>query len=292
MARRLTAVSGVLVQCAVLAALVGMAVRTPLDLARLVPGELIGLLLTLLAVMAGAAAAVLAAVSAVLARSAQLSGLGFCLGAYSVVMLPLIGGPPNTSTHPAAGVALLFAWAVPAGGYLGVGLHRRCRGMGWVGGGIAVIGFAHLQSGVAAPSGSGPDLVFGALRLLGLLVVAAGVIVLGHRSQRALQQRRGELASRLASAEQMCARLADRAAHRDHEIRNGLSGLSGITELVRSSAPTRDRERLRSAVEDQLVRLEALLDVAGTATAATSSSSCSTWNPVGTRPSSTMTGSI
>jgi signal transduction histidine kinase len=107
---------------------------------------------------------------------------------------------------------------------------------------------------------SGPAVVFAALRLLALLVTAAGVIVLAGRSHRAVQLSRGELADRLACAEEARRRLAAEAAYRDYEIRSGLSGLSGISELVRTAPAMLERERLRAAVDGELTRLRGILD--------------------------------
>jgi signal transduction histidine kinase len=125
-----------------------------------------------------------------------------------------------------------------------------------------------LVSGILASSapgtggtlGSGPAVAFALLRLLALLVVAAGVTVLAGRSHRAVQRRRGELADRLAAAERDRRRLAAAAAYRDYEIRSGLSGLSGISELVRAASAVTERERLRVAVDGELIRLRGILE--------------------------------
>ena len=55
-------------------------------------------------------------------------------------------------------------------------------------------------------------------------------------------------------------RAAERAAERDHELRNGLAGLSGITTLLSSSATSDEREGLRSAMLTELARLAAMID--------------------------------
>jgi two-component system OmpR family sensor kinase len=102
-------------------------------------------------------------------------------------------------------------------------------------------------------------LALGTLRLLGVLAVAGGVLVLARRTLHAALLHRGELARRLAVAAEHRRRATERAAHRDHEIRNGLSGLCGISELVRASSALRERERLRVAVENELTRLHTLL---------------------------------
>ncbi|HWM57718.1 MAG TPA: hypothetical protein VNO83_07790 [Pseudonocardia sp.] len=125
-----------------------------------------------------------------------------------------------------------------------------------------------LSSGVLSPApspaagtGAAPDaeVVFAALRLVALLVIALAVLALTRGTLRSAHRQRGELANRLASAVEARRRLAERAEHRDHEIRNGLSGLAGIGELIRSSAAVRERDRLRAAVERELARLQTIL---------------------------------
>jgi hypothetical protein len=239
--------------------LVGAAIATPA-----VPGgpggvdELVELLLTLFAVMVSAAAAVLAAVSARLSPSRRMTELALLLGGYGLLVLPLTSGPLHRVAAAGLDALLLLGWAVVAGGGLVVA-PRRGGGFLAVGSGGALLGVAHARHGLGLLLGSKPDVLVAGLRLLGLLLLGAGVIVLARCAQRAVQRRRGELARRLAVAASTRIQLADRAAHRDHEIRASLSSLSGISQLVRASARVRDRERLRVAVEGELTRLEAIL---------------------------------
>ena len=125
-----------------------------------------------------------------------------------------------------------------------------------------------LASGIQQPTAYGagegvesaPAVVFAALRLLALAVVAAGVIGPAAQAHRAAQQARDELGARVAAAEQARQRLAAVSAYRDYEIRSGLSGLTGISELVRVAPAVSDRERLRAAVEGELTRLRGILE--------------------------------
>nr|WP_239029069.1 HAMP domain-containing sensor histidine kinase [Pseudonocardia acidicola] len=58
-------------------------------------------------------------------------------------------------------------------------------------------------------------------------------------------------------------RATELAAERDHELRNGLAGLAGITHLLSSEPDSEDHERLKQAVLAELGRLHLILDGAG-----------------------------
>jgi len=60
-------------------------------------------------------------------------------------------------------------------------------------------------------------------------------------------------------------RAQDLAAERDHELRNGLAGLAGITHLLSSRADDAEQQRLKQAVLSELSRLHTILDGRGVA---------------------------
>jgi two-component system OmpR family sensor kinase len=55
-------------------------------------------------------------------------------------------------------------------------------------------------------------------------------------------------------------RAGELAAERDHELRNGLAGLAGITHLLSSGADDDEQQRLKQAVLSELGRLHTILD--------------------------------
>jgi two-component system OmpR family sensor kinase len=160
------------------------------------------------------------------------------------------------ATHPAADLLLLLIWSAAALSYIVAGVRRRARGVTWVGAGIGVVVLAHADRTLVPPDAL---TVFPVLRLAGLVIVTAGLFGLARSAKRAGETRRRELELELESATETRRRLLVGAAQRDHELRNGLSGLSGITEFLRTPPPSGERERLRSAVESELDRLEAIL---------------------------------
>ena len=88
-------------------------------------------------------------------------------------------------------------------------------------------------------------------------VLAAEVAVLAVRSVESAQWRQQE---ELATAALHMGRAQEAAAERDHELRNGLAGLAGITHLLSDDTGSPDHERLRHAVLAELGRLHAILD--------------------------------
>jgi two-component system OmpR family sensor kinase len=126
-----------------------------------------------------------------------------------------------------------------------------------VGLGFGVIASAHLYRTVAGPF-SAPSVLFGGLRLFGVFVVLLGMAQLLRRAlNRVLTEQfaqQEELRVTSVRAEQV----ARVAAEREHELRNGLAGLAGITRLLVGDD---DRSgRARAAAVTELHRLTDLLD--------------------------------
>lgn len=170
-------------------------------------------------------------------------------------------------TSPAAlNVAVLLGWWTVSAAVVIAG-HRAGSAPLWrVGLGFGVIASAHLyrvgRVGPVAEAG----LVFSTLRLLGVVVVMLGMAQL---LRRALNDVLGE---RFAHQEEVrlagirAEHAARAAAEREHELRNGLTGLSGIAMLLdQGGQDDQDdedgRSRARSAAIAELRRLTDLLDV-------------------------------
>jgi two-component system OmpR family sensor kinase len=77
------------------------------------------------------------------------------------------------------------------------------------------------------------------------------------RSQQFAQQ------EELTIAAMHLERAQELAAERDHELRNGLAGLAGITHLLSTGTDDAEQQRLRQAVLSELSRLHTILDGGG-----------------------------
>jgi two-component system, OmpR family, sensor kinase len=144
--------------------------------------------------------------------------------------------------------------------------HRRGDRATWrVGAGLGVLGAARTFQVLAGLDVADADLRLAGLRLLGVVVVLAGVAGrLGEDVLRVVSQRDEHQAAarQLASeADRRAAELAEvrraveRAAERDHELANGLAGLSGVAYLLDQAAGG----MLPAALRAELERLLGLL---------------------------------
>jgi two-component system OmpR family sensor kinase len=162
---------------------------------------------------------------------------------------------------------VVTGWWVVAFAFVVSGAMWRRPATWRIGIGLSMIAVAHLE-GLTSPSGAWmPDLEFAGLRLLGLVVV---LLVLARRAGRAVRsasQRERIRSERLAAAERAARRVAMEVAERDHEIRNVVSGLSGVGHLLSTGVDRLDvaaRATLGSAVQAELGRLNELLSDAST----------------------------
>ena len=107
------------------------------------------------------------------------------------------------------------------------------------------------------------DPVFTALRLVGAVVVLVALARLVARSIAAVRSQQFAQQEELSVAAVHLGRAQDLAAERDHELRNGLAGLAGITHLLSSGTDDEEQQRLRQAVLSELTRLHKILDGGG-----------------------------
>jgi two-component system OmpR family sensor kinase len=162
---------------------------------------------------------------------------------------------------PVATVAALIGWTGVAAAVVIEGYRRRCIPRCRAGLGLVVVAGAQLHRvltvDAASPMG---DMVFAGLRLLGLAIVLVGFAQLVVRTLSTMRHEQDEQQEELSTAAVHMERAAELAAERDHELRNGLAGLAGITHLLSSQAEGADHERLRHAVLAELTRLHTILD--------------------------------
>jgi two-component system OmpR family sensor kinase len=105
-----------------------------------------------------------------------------------------------------------------------------------------------------------PNLPFEGLRLVGLVAVLVGLGQLVTCGLRRLQTRNWDQQEELSAAVLHLERAREMSAERDHELRNGLAGLAGVTHLLSADLGEVDHEPLRQAVLRELGRMLALVD--------------------------------
>ena len=104
------------------------------------------------------------------------------------------------------------------------------------------------------------DPAFAALQLVGALVVLVAFARIVARSLATVRSQQWAQQEELAVAALHVERARELAAERDHELRNGLAGLAGITHLLSSGAGDDEQQRLKQAVLSELGRLHTILD--------------------------------
>ncbi len=137
--------------------------------------------------------------------------------------------------------------------------HRRRNGSQLrLGLGLVVVTGAQLHRGAAGlPVTHPPSAVLG---LVGALVVLVALVELVARSLATLNAEHWAQQEELSQAALHVERARESAAERDHELRNGLAGLAGITHLLGSGADDDAQQRLKQAVLSELGRLHTILD--------------------------------
>lgn len=169
-------------------------------------------------------------------------------------------GQATAVTRDAAGPTLattivVLGWCLTSAVFMVIGGLRHHPVTWRVGFGLAMVAIAHLDEIAIRPEITRPDLDFAALRLLGLLVVFVALARPAIKNMRAASEQ-------LAEAESAARELAADAEERDHEIRNLVSGLSGVTHLMTVGGPelgSRAWTTLGAAVQQEIDRLSHLL---------------------------------
>ncbi|MBA3907330.1 MAG: HAMP domain-containing histidine kinase [Pseudonocardiales bacterium] len=176
----------------------------------------------------------------------------------SAAMAWLVDGPLLT-------VAVLGGWTAAAAAFVADGYRRRSRPRLRLGLGLVVLAVAQLYRVADDPSTPSTDIAFATLRLVGLLIVFGALAQLTQLALRSVETAQWRQQEELAAAALHMERAQEAAAERDHELRNGLAGLAGITHLLSADGGSRragseEHERLKHAVLAELGRLHAILD--------------------------------
>ncbi|MEO6088363.1 MAG: HAMP domain-containing sensor histidine kinase [Umezawaea sp.] len=154
-----------------------------------------------------------------------------------------------------ATTVVVLGWCLTSVIFVVIGGLRHHRVTWRIGFGLAMVAIAHLDEIAIRPELTRPDLDFAALRLLGLLVV---LVALARPAIKCMRVEREQL----AKAESTARELAADVEERDHEIRNLVSGLSGVTHLMTvggSEFGSRAWTTLGAAVQQEVDRLSHLL---------------------------------
>ncbi len=151
--------------------------------------------------------------------------------------------------------AVLVVWLAAAAAAVVAGYRRGEAPLWRLGLGFSVIAVAHLYRQVRPWPTTEPSLVFAAVRLLGVVVILLGMAQLLRRSlsrmldERFVHQEELRIAALRADGHER------RAAEREHELRNGLIGLTGIARLLDAPGGRADDHRARRAAVAELERL-------------------------------------
>jgi two-component system OmpR family sensor kinase len=156
-----------------------------------------------------------------------------------------------------ATVVVLAGWVAVAVLYIIDAFRRQSTPRARIGLGLVVLAAGQLYRVVA---GAPQDLVFPVLRVVGLVVIMIGLLQLVQRSLGDLHSQNYEQQEELSEAALHMERAMSVAAERNHELRNGLAGLAGVTHLLSAESGGADHARLRQAVLAELSRLHTILD--------------------------------
>lgn len=161
---------------------------------------------------------------------------------------------------PALTTAVLAGWATAAAAFAVAGLRAPCAARLRIGLGLAVLAVAQLGRVVAGVPSAAEQPAVAGLRLLGFVVVLVGLAQLVQRALRDVRTEQWQHQEELTAAALDRERATELAAERNHELRNGLAGLAGITHLLGDGTGGTDHERLKHAVLAELGRLHTILD--------------------------------
>jgi two-component system OmpR family sensor kinase len=160
---------------------------------------------------------------------------------------------------PAAlNLVVLFAWCSVSTAVAAAGYVTASPPLWRVGLGFGVIAVAHLQR--ALFSAEYVDPVFGFLRLFGVFVVALGMAQLLRRALAIVLNERFTHQEELRVSAIRAEEVVRFATERQHELRNGLFGLAGVTQLLGRGVDDLSSGRARSAAVTELLRLRELVD--------------------------------
>lgn len=157
------------------------------------------------------------------------------------------------------GTAILILWCSVSTAVVVAGYRTRSAPLWRVGLGFSVIAIAHLYRAVWPQALAENGLVFVTLRLLGTIVVLFGVAQLLRRALNRVTSERFSHQEDMRLAGLRATELTRDAEQRDHELRNCLTALSGLTTMLDDLDIDEPRAEARSAALSELDRMSGLL---------------------------------
>jgi two-component system OmpR family sensor kinase len=164
---------------------------------------------------------------------------------------------PTGALQALLAAVVLPGWAAVAVVFVVEGHRRRSRPRLRLGLGMASVAAAQVVRAVAGVSTAYPPFV--ALRLVGAVVVLVALAQIVARSLTEVHDRQCAQQEELAEEVLHLRRAGELVAERDHELRNGLAGLAGITHLLHRDTAGAEQRELEHAVVSELGRLHDLL---------------------------------
>lgn len=155
-------------------------------------------------------------------------------------------------------VLAIGGWSWLAAVYLQQGLRFGRRTRWRIGIGLAVLAGAQAYRVATGTGLAEPNIAYSSLRLLGLVVILATVIAYWIGALRQVRDQHEDQTAHLQGAIQQLRDVVASGARRDHELRNGIGGLVGITELL--SSTDEESRTLRVAVLEEIRRLSRMVE--------------------------------
>ncbi len=195
------------------------------------------------------------------------------LGAWGALVLLIIGGAAGVTlaTLPTTPATLAFAqgrtaplialigWTVVSVAFLLDGYRHTNPRRARLGLGLLVVAVSLLYRETLG-TGMPTEIVFPALRVVGMVVVLVALLQVVQRSVSTLQSDYDLVQTRLAQAAELLESTTDLSAERDHELKNGLVALAGVVHVLSSSDGDEQGERFRQMLLNELARLRYMLE--------------------------------
>ena len=189
-----------------------------------------------------------------------LAGVGLLLTLATIGVLLIVPDAHAVVEAVSAAPLVLVAGLVLAAVALALtGLREHHTAYWRVALGLLVLGGAHLYR-IRHAGPAEPAQTFAVLQLAGLLVVLFALVGLVRAALQAVHDEQDELLVANTDAFRASEQANEQAAERDHELRNGLAGLSGSIQLLGLARSDDDHRRLQAAVDAELNRLSTILD--------------------------------
>jgi two-component system OmpR family sensor kinase len=163
-------------------------------------------------------------------------------------------------TSPAAlNMAVLLVWCVISTAVFVAGVQSLSPPLWRIGLGFGVVAAAHVVRVIDSQS-EGMTVAFSLLRLLGVVVVMLGMAQLLRRTLDTVITERFAREEEVRLSGVAAERIVEVEREREHELRNGLAGLTGLAHLLGADPEDEQGRRARSAAVTELRRLTDLLD--------------------------------